>query len=489
MMQSHTHKHRRRGFALIVASWIIIILVAITLIMAHRMHAETAASGNQVAQVQADAAERGGEQYVLAVADNSDGNAISVTSTPATAIQVGDGYFWILSPNPDDDQNYGYGITDEASKINLNTVSSDMLLTLSSGINNVMADSVVMWRSPANTVTQNGLGTSYYNGLTPPYQCKNANFESVEELLLVAYFTKGLLFNMDLNRDGVIDVGEANAPPAAPANNGNTPSANGISGSSGSSSPFGGSSSGSSFGAMPDDRRGIFNYLTAHTIEPNTTATGSSRININDPNQATRLSSYLSKTLSTSRAAAIMTIVRASIPALPFRNIFDFYFRANLTATEFNLVADKLTITTAATRTGLINVNTASQRVLSCLPGLTIDDATSIITARKAVTDPTNNIAWIVNALSSHSKLIAIGNLITGRSYQFSADIVGVSGDGRAYKRVRIVIDTRQSPPTLLYRKELTDWGWPLDPAIRTTLRSGKPITTGASSTAINGGL
>jgi hypothetical protein len=72
-------------------------------------------------------------------------------------------------------------------------------------------------------------------------------------------------------------------------------------------------------------------------------------------------------------------------------------------------------------------------------------------------------------------------NAITGKSYQYSADIVAVSGDGRAFKRVRIVVDCQASPAKIVYRKDLTSFGWPLQQSIRDTLRLGKPIQTGAN--------
>ncbi len=459
----------RRGFALIAATWIIIVMVAITLILAHRMRVETMASANQVARLQADAVERGAEQYVLAVVDNSNGASLGVTSAPAAAVPLGDGYFWILHPDPNDSANYAFGIADEAAKLNLNAAGADMLMALSSGIDISIADSISTWHSAPGTVTANGAGDSYYMALPQPYHCKSANFESIEELLLVRDVTPDLLFGADTNRDGVIDPGES-----ASAN------------------------VGQSLNISQDDPRGIAPFVTAWTVEANSTSSSSPRINVNDRNTS-QLNTYLQQTLSTGRAASIMTMVAIAnatrgTRGQTFSNIFDFYFRAGLAPDEFNKIVDRLTTTARpasgapSTRTGLINVNTAPRQVLRCLPGLNDTDATSLITARKAVTDPTNTLAWVVTALP-REKLIPIGNLITSRSYQFSADIVGVSGDGRAYKRVRIVVDARQSPPTLLYRKDLTDLGWPLDPAIRNSLRSEKSIGAGNQPGAIRGAL
>jgi hypothetical protein len=79
---------------------------------------------------------------------------------------------------------------------------------------------------------------------------------------------------------------------------------------------------------------------------------------------------------------------------------------------------------------------------------------------------------------------VGLGNQITGRGGQYSADIVAVSGDGRAFKRVRIVADATgggtTATPRILYRRDLTDQGWPLDRAILESLRGGGSIQEGS---------
>ena len=81
-------------------------------------------------------------------------------------------------------------------------------------------------------------------------------------------------------------------------------------------------------------------------------------------------------------------------------------------------------------------------------------------------------------------KAAAIGGQITTRSFQFSADVLGASGDGRAYRRYRAVVDTGEGAPRVLSWCELTHLGWPLDPEIIATLRSGLELT----QTALTGG-
>ena len=75
-------------------------------------------------------------------------------------------------------------------------------------------------------------------------------------------------------------------------------------------------------------------------------------------------------------------------------------------------------------------------------------------------------------------KAVGIGSYITIRSSQYSADIVCLSGNGRAYKRYKAVIDTQETPPRVVYWKTLTRFGWPLDPQIVAALRKGEPLTS-----------
>jgi hypothetical protein len=82
----------------------------------------------------------------------------------------------------------------------------------------------------------------------------------------------------------------------------------------------------------------------------------------------------------------------------------------------------------------------------------------------------------------STNKLVQWGGRITTNSYQYSADIVAVSSDGRAFKRVRIVVDARETPARIVYRKDLTSDGWPLPQDVLDQLRSGNGLQTTLSS-------
>jgi type II secretory pathway component PulK len=471
---------------------IIVILTGLVLVFTQGMRTEATGSANRLSAIQADAIEQGAEQWVLAQVEQNLSDAVITTQVPGEAIHIGNGYFWLLYPDPELDQNYSFGIVDESSKLNLNVATSDAaqqaktlsLLNLPSMTQDV-ADSIVAWRTPVSSsvaATGNGAQSDYYQSLQPQgYVAKNAPFETVEELLLVRDIIKDppngnqvSLFGYDLNRNGVIDQYESSAGGTASQVN-----------------------SGSS------DRRGFYPFVTAWSVEPNTAADGTARTNVNDSNTAA-LQKVLSVPLPQKRVTQIMarlaplyakaqatanagqktsgkggtTPAATSQPAPTtvttiFANIGAFYVAAGLTSAEFAQVADQLTASTAKTLTGMVNVNTAPVQVLSCLPGLDTSDAQALVDARRNGAD-TTSIGWIFDTLTPATKAVAISGLITSRSFQYSADIIGVSGDGRAFKRVRIVVDTRKVPAKIVYRRDLTGYGWPLDPQIQSDMRTGK---------------
>ncbi len=112
-----------------------------------------------------------------------------------------------------------------------------------------------------------------------------------------------------------------------------------------------------------------------------------------------------------------------------------------------------------------------------CLPGLEESDADALVSYREANSDELDSIAWVTQVLDQE-KATGIGSYITVRSYQYSADIVCLSGNGRAYKRYRAILDTQDGTPRVVYWRSLTHFGWPLQPEIVAALRKGQPLNS-----------
>jgi type II secretory pathway component PulK len=402
-------KYRRRGTIFIAALGTTVILAGLVLAFAEKMRTEALASANRLSYLQADATEQAAEQWVLAQVDEYTTDAGTITQIPAAGLQVGTGYFWIIQPNPDDDSQLYFGITDECSKLNLNHMPRNGNLTpeqegtLLMNLPNMtqdVADAMADWHRSGTNPTSDGAEDSYYQSLPEQYDCKNNVYETVEELMLVKGMTPQLLFGYDLNRNGVIDASEQ--------------SAGGLN---------------ATLGSGPNGSCGIFNYLTAYSKGQ---------------------------------------IVRGG-PNPPTTNV------------------------------GLINVNTAPVEVLECLPGaqggfLDEADAEAIVAERSG--GDTTGTNWVQSVLSSRATYNLIRGAITGGSFDYSADIVAVSGDGRAFKRVRIVVDcsptsansqTAVTPSKIIYRRDLTSYGWPLWPELRTSMQTGQGVPSQYQETSESG--
>jgi hypothetical protein len=212
------------------------------------------------------------------------------------------GRFTILSPR----SQYGavtgfrYGLEDESSRLNLNTLllldqqtsgaGAQALLMLPAMTPDV-ADAILDWIDPDETARQNGAERDVYSGQSPSYAPKNGPLESVEELLLVRGVTPMLLFGMDADRNGVVDAREASNGAMMGVSQSSSGSGGGASQSSSSSSGSS-SSGGSSSGNSPTNKssslmgsggmnQGWAAYLTVHSMESNLRPNGQLKINLN----------------------------------------------------------------------------------------------------------------------------------------------------------------------------------------------------------------
>jgi len=434
---------RAKGTVLIVTMWILVVLAGMVLVLARSMRVEGTCSANHAAGQQAAAVEHGAIQYVLASLDGLNGWTPGEANMPAEAVRIGEGAFWIIRPGSEEGREQAYGVVDEASKLNLNTATQAMLSALP-GMTPEIAAALVDWRDADSELTVGGAESEYYLLLPDPYECKNAPLETVEELLLVKLMSRDVLLGEDINRNGKLDENENDADATDPPDNRN--------------------------GKLD---AGILHLVTVYSSEPgNGGSSGSSRpVDVNRARTG-ELTNVLGSAVPKERLADVLTRARLG---RPFENVLDFYYRTGLRIEEFRAVAGRLTTRGTGTVRGLINIATAPRAVLLCLPGLEDSDASALISARSGDNADRDNLAWVAEALAQE-KAVGIGSLITTKSYQFSADIVSVCGNGRAFRRCRIVVDAQNSPPRVIYRQDLTPLGWPLSQELLAELRAGKSL-------------
>jgi len=253
-----------------------------------------------------------------------------------------------------------------------------------------------------------------------------------------------LLYGEDTNRNGILDWNEDDGDKAPPEDNGN--------------------------GRLDP---GFFNYVTIHSYELNLDSNGGDRINVNRGQNRTELAQILEDEFGQTKALKILGNIPTS--PIPYNNILDFYYQARMEYEDFSKIIDRITVDNQDRITGRINVNNAPAEVLLCLPGLEQSDVDTLIMERQKTDTNLDNILWVTEVLSQE-KAEAIGSYITTKSLQFSADIVAVSNDGRAFCRYYVVIDTAEGTPMIIYKQSLHGCGWPLDESILESLRRGEEI-------------
>ena len=96
---------------------------------------------------------------------------------------------------------YQVRISDESGKININVDQSysllhNLLLNFEVEEEQIetIIDSIKDWRDADDLHQLNGAESDYYESLTPPYKAKNANFDTIEELLWVKGVTTELFY-------------------------------------------------------------------------------------------------------------------------------------------------------------------------------------------------------------------------------------------------------------------------------------------------------
>lgn len=429
---------RDRGSVLIVALIVLFALAAMTLAMSHGARIDAAASANGAGAIQAGEIARGAERWLLSIIETEGAEAALRDESEFEQRSLGGGYFWVVRPDYGDPDLPECGLTDEAGKLNINAAAVESLRMLP-GMSDEMAAAVVDWRDENEEAEANGAEAQYYLTLPQPYRAKNAPFEYVEELLLVRGFERPWLFG------------------------GATPEE--ISGLSSR-----GSSSSVAFSEQAL-QTGLLDYLTVFSVDPGLNNDGTETVNANIPNERDRLREAFAARLTQSRADEIVDTIGNN----PLRDVFDLYFRAQMTPEEFRSIEDLFRTSNQVERPGMINVNTAPREVLLATEGLTEADVETLLAQRpSAVAAYPGTMTWVVEALGQRA--IGLGERFVARSHQFTADIVAAPADGRAFRRIRVSIDATETPK-IVYRRDVTHLGWPLDPQILASLRRGEAAT------------
>ncbi|MCC6486834.1 MAG: general secretion pathway protein GspK [Candidatus Hydrogenedentes bacterium] len=430
---------RESGIALVFVITVCLGLVTVVLLFASAVAMESRGAGNAHAGAQAEQIVEGALRYVAFILENSEdpGTSPDLDTYEQEAVEVGEGRFWLLGRDPGalHPRTPYYGLVDEASKMNINTASQDMLEYLPQ-MTSELAAAIVDWRDSDSDLTTGGAESANYLLLDPPYQCKNAEFETTAELRLVMGMTVEILYGEDTNQNHILDSNEDDGDTNPPS----------------------------------DDRDGLLDagllpFVTVYSAEPNTTADGQARVNINESDSA-QVQQALEEELGDRAQVIAQALGQGS--RREWTSLLELFTEVDVTLEEAASIEDALTVSDDDSARGLINVNTAPEEVLTCVPGIGTESAQELVSYRTGKTeDELASVAWVKEVLDKEAAVQA-GPYLTVRSYQFTADITAVGKNGRGFRRTAFVLDTSGGEAVVVYRRDLCREGWPLGESART---------------------
>jgi competence ComEA-like helix-hairpin-helix protein len=357
-----------------------------------------------------------------------------------------------------------YGISDEESRLNINTASADQLTNLDGMTSDIVA-AIIVWRSAAAQIvptqtgaTQGGANSDYYMSLRPPYLARNSPFQTVRELLMVRGVTPGLLMGNDHLQNGFLDGDED------PADQG----------------PFGSK-------PPPPPNPGWAALLTVTDSDKDVNASGKDRVNPQTADEAT-----LSAVPGITQAIAKAIIsYRGKNPLQSLDDLLSVTAQdssqggANGNAGDgsnppadgspsdgqngsgnsgpgvisqelLEQVADDLSLAGGTDLPGLININTARLDVLICLPGVQRPLAQAIINYRKS-TGYFDNVAALLKVDGMTREIFKqVVPLVTARSETFRIVSEGKIKSSGARQRIEAIVHIGgRDIETLGYREDL----------------------------------
>jgi general secretion pathway protein K len=194
-----------RGVALIMVLWVITILTVVVLEFSFAMRTEVNITKNFKEELQLYGIAQGGVQRAIAeLILKHDARYQQLTKTMKTEEVTPEKKEWVPDGRPYalqfEQGECELRIMSEAGKININTISEMTLRKLIGNLGldvekrDTVVDSILDWRDPDDFLRINGAENDYYQSLKEPYRCKNANLDSVEELLLVKGVTPELFY-------------------------------------------------------------------------------------------------------------------------------------------------------------------------------------------------------------------------------------------------------------------------------------------------------
>jgi general secretion pathway protein K len=406
-------KADKKGLVLVAVLWLMVMLMAIVATVGRNSRLDMKVSLSTMEEVRCKWAGRAGIEKAIGI----------LYEDPRESDSLVD--LWSYNEEDFNDVmlercKFTVRVVDEASKLNINTVTKEQLMVLPNMLEEI-ADAIIDWRDTDDIPSPTGAEAGYYENLQYRYMTRNGPFRTLRELLLVKGVTEELFFGEDTNFNGRLDYNERDGDASPPHDDEDS-----------------------------EIDPGWIAYLTCYSYDNNTDATGSSRVNINQANE-----NQLVNSLGISENDA-NSIVRDRPSNNGYQSIADLIDKIG--TQTFSQIADKITISSGQRIPGMVNVNTASEYVLAALLGgddSAFTTAQSIIAYRESLMYGMESIGELLQSGTvSTDSFRRIANYITTRSNVFTIRCVATadrSGADGLSLQTEVVADRSSSPYGILY--------------------------------------
>ncbi len=414
------------------------------------------------------------------------------------------GRFAVISAKVDNGELAGarFGVEDESTKLNLNTLmfaekqvpgSGRTLLMALPGMTEDIADAILDYIDEDEDQRELGAESDYYTSLTPPYACKNGPLETVDELLLVKGVTPELLYGADTNRNGMLDTAEQDNPRLSESGD-----------------------------APPEADRGWSAFVTLYSVEANLKPDGTQRINLNGEDMQVlfdeistvmnekyatfivayrQYGPYTGSQVGTEQSSAPLDLTKKPSSKGKLSTILDligakvqisnstsgggggsgnqsssrgqsggiilnspFANEPGLMGTYLPLLLDNTTTNTAPSIPGRININQASPIVLKGIPGMDAQMVETIVGARdinSSIGNPAQrHETWLLQqGIVTLPEMKALMPYVCGGGSVYRAQVVGYFDSEGPACRVEAVVDTSSGLARVVFWRELSHLG------------------------------
>ena len=368
-------------------------------------------------------------------------------------VHLGRGQFSLVNSRPETGETW-YGVSDEESRLKLNSASTNELIKIPAMTSDVVA-AILDWRDQDNAVTPGGAETEFYANQSPPTLPRNGPFLTIRELLMVRGVTADLFYGDD--------------PRAKRARRTSSPAA-GTRASAASPTRVGSAS-----GNLPAG--GWQSMLSIHSGIKNLNAAGRDRVNVQSADEKALtgvqgITSEIARAIIAHRGRtqiqnlADLLDVRPAAPpgaigpnGVPLNPGNDGNANAGgpsvISDELFKQIADDLTTEDAQDLPGLVNVNSADLEVLLCLPGVDRTLAQAILNQRQSTGYFAGVGALLTVPGMSRDRFKQILPLITARSDTFRVIAEGVILGRDTRRRIEVVFRVGvEDVSTLSYRED-----------------------------------